>query len=65
MTFIYIIHKVIKYMLPQWAILVIFFPVKRKTLLDNPGVDETETLSWVDKPVSYYFVHDCIQHCRL
>ena len=52
MTVIYIVHKVIKYMLPQWTILVIFYPVKRKSFFNEPGIDDTETLSWIDKPVS-------------
>jgi hypothetical protein len=52
-TAIYVIHKVIKYLLPQWAILTIFYPVKRKSLFNNDAnVEDTETLSWIDKPVS-------------
>ena len=51
-TVIYVIHKMIKYLLPQWAILTIFYPVKRKSLFNDANVEDTETLSWVDKPVS-------------
>ena len=50
MNVIYIIHKVIKYMLPQWAIMIIFYPVKRKSLFNDANVEDT--LSWMDQPVS-------------
>ena len=53
MTVIYVLHKVIKYMLPQWAIMIIFYPIKRKSLFNDANVEDTETLSWVDKPVSH------------
>lgn len=49
-TIIYVLHKVIKYLLPQWAILIIFYPVKRKSLFNDANVEDTETLSWIDKP---------------
>ena len=52
MTVIYVIHKVVKYMLPQWTILIIFYPIKRKTVFNEPGFEDTETLSWIDQPVS-------------
>ena len=47
---IYILHKVVKYLLPQWAICFIFSPLKRQTAVDS--VDEASTFSWVEKPVS-------------
>ena len=59
MTVIYVIHKVIKYMLPQWTILIIFYPAKRKSLFNEPGLEDTETLSWIDKPVNESYPNLC------
>jgi len=49
-TIIYIVHKILKYLLSQWAICVIFSPLKR-TPVDGGTED---TLSWAQKPVSRY-----------
>jgi len=45
-TIIYIVHKILKYLLSQWAICVIFSPLKR-TPVDGGTED---TLSWAQKP---------------
>ena len=48
-TIIYIVHKVFKYLLSQWAICFIFSPLKR-----TPVEGDMDTLSWAGKPVSKY-----------
>ena len=48
-TIIYIVHKVFKYLLSQWAICFIFSPLKR-----TPVEGDMDTLSWAGKPVSRY-----------
>lgn len=53
MTVIYIIHKTVKYLLPQWAIFVLFSPLKPRPTEREGEMDETDTFSWVEKPVSF------------
>ena len=48
-TIIYIVHKVLKYLLSQWAMCFIFSPLKR-----TPVEGDIDTLSWAGKPVSRY-----------
>ena len=52
MTVIYIIHKTVKYLLPQWAMFVIFSPLKPRPPDREGEMEETDTFSWVEKPVS-------------
>ena len=60
MTVIYITHKVVKYLLPQWSLCVIFSPIKKHRAAEPDGLEETETLSWAEKPVRQSHTHSII-----
>ena len=50
----YLAHKLIKYFVPQLTICVIFAPLKSKPPSKDEEFEETDTLSWANRPVSRY-----------
>lgn len=49
----FIIHKVVKYLVPQLVICMVFAPLKARPANYPHELEETDTLSWADKPVSF------------
>ena len=55
-TVLYIAHKIVKYLIPQWTICVVFGPLKTRRPLSRHQQEETDTFSWADNPVSIIFL---------
>ena len=51
-TILYIMHKLMKYFVPQLTICVIFAPLKSRPPSVDKEFEETDTLSWANRPVS-------------
>ena len=47
----FVIHKVVKYLIPQLVISIVFAPLKARPIKFQHELGETDTLSWADKPV--------------
>ena len=47
----FIVHKTIKYFVPQLTICVVFAPLKRRTPAIHQEIEETDVLSHMDTPV--------------
>ena len=48
----YVMHKLIKYFVPQLTICVVFAPLKARPPSVHQEIEETDTLSWANSPVS-------------
>jgi len=48
----FVLHKFVKYLLPQLVIAAVFAPLKARPVKFQLKLGETDTLSWADKPVS-------------
>lgn len=48
----YVMHKLIKYFVPQLTICVVFAPLKARPPSLHQEIEETDTLSWANSPVS-------------
>lgn len=49
MTIMFVVHKIVKYFVPQWTICVVFAPLKPH-LPSVQEFEETDTLSWANRP---------------
>lgn len=55
-SFLFVFHKIIKYIVPQWTICIIFGPLKCRHHSTQHEFEETDNIYWADKPVSYWLV---------
>ena len=51
----YVLHKFVKYLLPQLVIAAVFAPLKARPVKFQHELGETDTISWAEKPVSSRF----------